>query len=344
VSRLSLIARVHKNYLEFISERKYPLSKLNCKKIFARENYFVCKIPLPKNLFYGVNSFLINLPKNVDVQLGQYGLHTRVLAGEKWMDYFEIGGPIRGTLSLEIEVINLGKGGNLYIAIPQTNSHQKLISFNINYPYELLTNGKNPFASITLPKMGSKKIFNVKAEFTLELRGLSLWSLCKGNKCYLIKEREVKYDPLDDWGVFNDFIYNLSLERHIHSVLKKLLEFINGNIRYRSNPERFGALYALKMGIGACDEISDLSVRSLDLAGYNARFVKGFYIENYNKVQGHAWVEVQTEKGWLPFDPTGKILGIGMRWIKFIHETEKRENLIKISDTLKLKSVRVNFN
>lgn len=344
MSRLGLEVRVHKNFIEFVSDKAENLSAVKCNRIISRGNTYVCRLRLPKKIFYGINSFLISLPHDADVFLKQHGLHTKALAEEKWMDYFEIGGPIRGTLSLSLEIMNLRKGGELKIAIPPTNLHQKLVSFEASHPHRLLLEEDNQFALIKLPRMGSKKIIRVNLEYNLELHGCSLWNMCNSKECKLVKEKALVRDPLDDWGVYNRFLYELSSEKNAHSVLKKLLEFINGNIRYRSNPDRLGALYTLKMGIGACDEISDLAVRSLSLAGYKARFVKGFYIEDYNKLQGHAWVEILTDKGWLPFDPTGKILGIGMRWIKLLHEEKKKLKLIETSDALRLKSIKYSFN
>lgn len=56
---------------------------------------------------------------------------------------------------------------------------------------------------------------------------------------------------------------------------------------------------------GVCAEYATLLTSLLRASGIPTRYIVGYAYSNVqNKFEGHAWVEVLTNEGWVPFDPT----------------------------------------
>lgn len=116
----------------------------------------------------------------------------------------------------------------------------------------------------------------------------------------------------------------------IRQIVLRCVKYLRSKVKYFRSPYRLGALFALKHGKGSCDEISDLLVAILKARNIEARSIIGYYLHSGL----HEWVEVKTEKGWVPVDPTmGLIGGLGSRWLKLCAEPKPSIHPIRISGT-----------
>lgn len=126
-----------------------------------------------------------------------------------------------------------------------------------------------------------------------------------------------------------DLIKKLGINKDTNplDIIIKVLKYIKAEIRYFKAPYRLGGMFALKQRKGSCDEISDLTIAFLRAIGINARSIIGYYIPRGL----HEWVEVKSQRGWVPIDPTFGIFGgIGSRWLKILAEPKPSTKIIKI--------------
>jgi transglutaminase-like putative cysteine protease len=100
-------------------------------------------------------------------------------------------------------------------------------------------------------------------------------------------------------------------------VVTRLLNHVVDHLRYRVDPDRHDALFALEQGVANCQGYSHLSLALLRAAGIPARMVAGISLSKHWVVplanstltmkqgQGrHGWIEVYyPDLGWLPHDP-----------------------------------------
>jgi len=117
--------------------------------------------------------------------------------------------------------------------------------------------------------------------------------------------------------------------KNIYESVRNVVLFVKRNVKYFENPRRLGAMFALKHGKGACDEITDLCVSILKAMGIKARSIIGFVIGG----RAHAWLEVYSPNyGWVPVDPiAGFIGGLSVKWLKLFVEKVPGERFIKIN-------------
>ncbi len=211
--------------------------------------------------------------------------------------------------------------------IPTTDNHQEILSIVKSHDTINLARDtyNNLIAEFNLDVLPSKRteIVSIKQSIELSQFKLNNYSEIKlklreksvGNKYYLRKEiMELAEKLRSD----NDLV-----------TLTNCVKFVKSRVKYVKNYFRLGALFALKQGKGACDEITDLCASVLEALGYDVRVVIGYVIGG----GFHAWLEVNSENyGWVPIDPTmGLIGGIGLRWIKFYSELKPNQKIITYS-------------
>ncbi|NHJ02995.1 MAG: transglutaminase domain-containing protein [Candidatus Heimdallarchaeota archaeon] len=83
------------------------------------------------------------------------------------------------------------------------------------------------------------------------------------------------------------------------------LEYITKEIKFRENQkERFGAVKALLLGYGDCDEFTDVFITLARLKGIPSRRLTGYFIQKQGeKVESHAWGEIYSPHiGWIVID------------------------------------------
>ena len=119
----------------------------------------------------------------------------------------------------------------------------------------------------------------------------------------------------------------------IYDSIVNCIRYVQQNVRYFKNYRRLGAMFALKIRKGACDEVTDLCVSIIRAMGIPARSVIGFIIGG----GGHAWLEVYSpKKGWIPVDPIfGMIGGLGVRWLKYFVEKIPGEKPLRLNKQFK---------
>jgi transglutaminase-like putative cysteine protease len=90
-------------------------------------------------------------------------------------------------------------------------------------------------------------------------------------------------------------------------VVEAALRFVTTKLRYTGyDPKSYGALGALQMGGGKCQEFADLFVALCRAKGIPARVCGGydFVRTSEDLSHGHAWAEVYLKAfGWVAFDP-----------------------------------------
>ncbi len=91
----------------------------------------------------------------------------------------------------------------------------------------------------------------------------------------------------------------------------KLADWVFNNIEYNLD---FGELQknaseTYRLREGTCDEFTHLFLALVKSLGYDARYVSGFAYGDSGWLP-HAWAEVRTEYGWMPFDTTFGEYGI----------------------------------
>ncbi|MGQ4891638.1 MAG: transglutaminase-like domain-containing protein [Candidatus Njordarchaeia archaeon] len=325
---------ISRDKLRFVSPYRVDFMGFKCDKFVKLGNNWNCIIKIPKNYFLGVNIFNLKLPPLSSVKIEGFGLHTKILVNGELIDHFEVGGPIRYNIGITFKLIGKNvKGNNVILAAPPDNHHQKVLKIKPLQPHEEIpTNKGERFIKISLPEKLFKEGVEVGYSALVETHGFDAYHRCVEDGCKPLKvsgERVVEDDKL------KTVVEEISNLNNLVPILEAIFKFLQQNVKYRINYERFGGLYSLKMGFGACDEISDLVLLILKGAGFNARFVSGYHAKSETKLIGHSWVEIETTKGWLPFDPTAKMFGIGMRWIK-ITSTQLPNGLVELPKGVKV--------
>lgn len=85
---------------------------------------------------------------------------------------------------------------------------------------------------------------------------------------------------------------------------KKAVQLVNRTLKYKIQPDEFGAKYAIEKGEGDCTEFSALFVALCRANGIPARTNAGFaYVQNWER---HATAEFLVGGRWIPVDTTGQ--------------------------------------
>ncbi len=338
----NLQLNISRNAFTFISKNRLDFIGFQCDKFVKVGDEWHCIIRIQKKLVLGVKTLNVSLPKLEEIKFNGYGLITKLLINEKMIDHIEIGGPINTTLIIQYPLLaRKPKRGTIKIAAPPTNKHQKLIDLNPEVPGEIKQDkNENTFLEVEIPENALKKGITVGYDAKIELRGLSSYHYCQENDCKINKAREdneLVTKLTRNHPDIAKLIEEVREETHLINIMKRIYSFLNQHLEYRTNYQRYGAIYALQTGHAACDEISDLVVMVLKSVGINSRFVKGFFIKEDLTLEGHAWVEIEVNGEWLPFDPTAKLFGVGMRWIKLLAETKKGDEIIQVYEGVSYK-------
>lgn len=108
----------------------------------------------------------------------------------------------------------------------------------------------------------------------------------------------------------------------IWEIHRFLFEFTNRRINYDANGIRYTSSQAFHEKIGDCSEFSDLLITLHRLSGIPSRLKEGMIVipnkDGTYSLEGHAWVEFLSPKGWIPTDPTWGIpIGVSAQHIEF---------------------------
>ncbi len=331
---------VSKKTLRFVSENKLDFTQLKCSKIRQIGGKWECIIPIPSNSLLGVQIFNIKLPTVENIEIHGTGLHTKVLIDDVIFDHFEIGGPLKINLEYSFKIRGKTRGdATIKVALPNDSKNQKITSIKCNHPFEELNDKEgNKIAEIWVPKRSLEKQLELKFNITLETNGFDIYHTCLDNVCKIIKTEPKELDVMD--SDLSNLLSKIQLENSLLRIITEVYKYLQRKVKYRVNYEKFGWTYALKMGFGACDEISDLTVKILRATGIQAKYVRGLHIKGENSVIGHAWVEILTDEGLLPIDPTAKIFGVGMSWIKILASEKSTREIIQLPKGLKLIGIK----
>jgi hypothetical protein len=99
-------------------------------------------------------------------------------------------------------------------------------------------------------------------------------------------------------------------ESNVHEKVSKIYNFAITHMRYATQDEERGALWALENAVGDCSEYSYLFVSLCRAAGIPARIQAGFAFHHVGEVleDGHMWAEYYLENyGWIPVDATWRL-------------------------------------
>jgi transglutaminase-like putative cysteine protease len=99
-------------------------------------------------------------------------------------------------------------------------------------------------------------------------------------------------------------------ETNPHKKASKIYNFVTRHVRYVTQDEEMGALWALNNGVGDCSEYSYLFVALCRAAGIPARIQAGFAFHSFSETteDGHMWAEYYLEDyGWIPVDSTWRL-------------------------------------
>ena len=88
------------------------------------------------------------------------------------------------------------------------------------------------------------------------------------------------------------------------SFAKKAAKVVNRKIKYKIQPDEYGAAYAIEKGEGDCTEFAALFVALCRAAGIPARTNAGFALAQ--KWERHATAEFLVAGRWIPIDVTGQ--------------------------------------
>lgn len=124
-----------------------------------------------------------------------------------------------------------------------------------------------------------------------------------------------------------------------HEIVEKVVNFVNENIKYVSNPPKYDAVWTLENGIGNCQNMAHLTIALLRALGIPARIVGGITVKEPWEVKfkdrtikysmgqgGHAWVEVYLpDTGWVEYDPQQSKYFASTRHIRQTHGMDSED-------------------
>ena len=219
------------------------------------------------------------------------------------------------------------------IFVPPSDPHQKLVVSKVNIPAEITTDkhGNNIF-SAEVDVVPPRKREEIILRGEVYLRPYCVvgdWGRTQSKSIeHATRGRLQDHTRTEILRLLDE----LGLDRtdDIREIAFRIVAYIRRRVKYFKSPYRLGAMFALKQSKGSCDEIADLTVALLRARGIEARSVIGYYL--YEAL--HEWVEIKTQVGWVPIDPTaGLIGGLGSRWLKLFVEPKPSTKPIRISGT-----------
>ncbi len=198
--------------------------------------------------------------------------------------------------------------------------HHQEIQYRVQKPKPKLIPKKNHQWHVYRFRARSKGIFHVLEQFEVRTRPRNYldedWGMISPKQ--LPPKLRASCRPLPHWNLTNDDLQPLLdepwfQEQDLKQWILNAHEKVNRIIKYREHlPERLGALRALNLGYGDCDEFTDLLVALARFRGIPARRLTGYSINpQKNEVTPHAWAELYSMalNEWIPVDAALHILG-----------------------------------
>ncbi|MGQ4832920.1 MAG: transglutaminase-like domain-containing protein [Candidatus Asgardarchaeia archaeon] len=196
--------------------------------------------------------------------------------------------------------------------------HQRVLDINCTAKCRKVQKGeKNKFAYIKINEIKPSSVENITITSIIKTKALSfnLRNIFREDFLMNLPSQYTIYiKPQRYWDVNHPIIQKIA---------KNLSDLANGDLLYYivntfkfvinriklKTPlnERRGAIKALELYEGDCDELSDVFITLLRAKGIPSRRVVGYFIKsdgNEYTLEPHAWSEVLVaENLWIPFDP-----------------------------------------
>ncbi len=216
---------------------------------------------------------------------------------------------------------------DLRVYLVSSDNHQKVLEIDKSHDKAIINEDGNGnlvlhYSQEVLPP---KRVENITIE---QVINVTQFKIDDFSEIKLVKSgNNKKFKPKS--GIL-ELAEKLKMGDDLNTIIN-CVKFIKSNVKYVRNYFRLGALFALKHGKGACDEITDLCASLLEAMGYDIRVIIGYVLDG----GFHAWLEAKSKKhGWIPIDATfGLIGGIGVRWIRLYAENNPNEKIIKYSSS-----------
>jgi transglutaminase-like putative cysteine protease len=106
---------------------------------------------------------------------------------------------------------------------------------------------------------------------------------------------------------------NLEKSKSVGEQVRQIGNFVHDQIKYKANVTTYRSTIdeALTKKAGVCQDMGQIMIGLLRLAGIPARYVNGYlHVPNLESgtAESHAWIEFHSsEFGWVGYDPTGNL-------------------------------------
>lgn len=249
-----------------------------------------------------------------------------------------IGGNLNKTITYTIVATLSGGTNDFTVAYfkPLDTVNQRVISENISltaskavgYKEKTINVNGNKLVVLYLDNVSEQNKISITYQANVEVVEaiIKLKKVPSGENLskYVISQNET---PSVDMRIRN-LAYSLRDrgENQIETIIN-IHNWVRNNIRYKSTPlGRQSAIETLDKGSGDCDDKAILEVTMLRSENIPSRVVVGLSDGGDSVLPTfHAWVEVYTDYGWIPGDPTNTNLEFGeltTNHIKIYHEVD----------------------
>lgn len=200
---------------------------------------------------------------------------------------------------------------------------EKYFKLEINqYDYSVVNS--YPQKVLNIKNKKNKSIIKLKTHGTLNEKKKDMINDCKYVEKYLQCSDLIDYNTTNIKDVFSKL--NLSSMSEYHCA-KSILIFITSVIKYDAELAKEistglscgkKASWVLENKKGTCGEYTNLFIALMRLRGVPCKYVTGLYYSK-NQTFFHAWAEFyDSNKGWIPVDPQGGVLGVSSNHIKLM--------------------------
>ena len=196
--------------------------------------------------------------------------------------------------------------------------HQDIIKIDSNYEIKSFkdSNG-NIIHEVELPIILPKREILINVNYKVKLKVYQEEDFEASKNDYYLRPMPLQQSD-------NEMIKEIGKKLKRSSTketVREVIGWVRMRIKYDRVYDRLGAITTLRRGRGSCIEISDLVVSILRSQGIPARVIRGYLLDDY-----HSWVEIFTNKGWIPIEPLAGLVGaIGVPWISIHAEENPRE-------------------
>lgn len=211
----------------------------------------------------------------------------------------------------------------IFSRIPQNSSYQRRIGVQSNHNSKIIKSDNEYITNrVKLVKRG---LAAINLDYAVETKGINLINEDWGYKTEIISEEykvliaETKFwrkiEEIQEvaFKLKEDIISSNDHHSKLKYLVKQIFDFVKETIAFKENQDtRFGAVKALRLKYGDCDELSDLFIAICRNLNIPARRVTGYFIKpRENIAEAHAWAEILDidNNRWIPIDPALNFFG-----------------------------------